>query len=196
MEFIEGQALDILAYETRLEIPRVISIVCKVLEAVGYAHEQGILHRDLKPSNVLVDRRDDPHIIDFGLAQYMKDDVRLTKTGVVMGTIGYIAPERIRGQPATPASDVYSVGALLYECLARKIPYETDSRVITVPTSFRQLVPLHRVVPEIPEAVEEVCTRALAVNPRKRYDSALAFRDDLARAAADPPSIPACAPWS
>jgi FixJ family two-component response regulator len=182
MEFIQGTALDVLAYETPLGVARTARIVAKVLEAVEYAHRQGVLHRDLKPSNVLVDRDDAPHIIDFGLAQYMKDDVKLTKTGVVMGTIGYIAPERIRGQPATPASDVYSVGALLYECLTRKIPYETDSRVITVPTSFKELVPLRQLVPEVPVSLEDVCHQALAVNPRKRYATAEAFREELLRA--------------
>jgi serine/threonine protein kinase len=196
MEFIEGSALDVIAYETRLEIPRIVRIVMKVLEAVEYAHQQGILHRDIKPSNVLIDAHDVPHIIDFGLAQYMKEDVKLTKTGVVMGTIGYIAPERIRGQPATEASDIYSVGALLYECLARKIPYETDSRVITVPTSYKQLVPLGTLVPEIPRELEAACTKALAVNPRKRYESAEAFRADLARSLGEPGTGWAGQPYS
>jgi serine/threonine protein kinase len=186
MEFIVGSALDVIAYETRLEIPRIVRIVMKVLEAVEYAHDQGILHRDIKPSNVLIDAQDDPHIIDFGLAQYMKEDVKLTKTGVVMGTIGYIAPERIRGQPATESSDIYSVGALLYECLARKIPYETDSRVITVPTSYKQLIPLGTLVAEIPRDLEAACTKALAVNPRKRFESAGAFRNELARTVKEP----------
>ncbi|MCU0722489.1 MAG: protein kinase [Planctomycetes bacterium] len=196
MEFIEGQALDVLAYESRLDFRRAAGIVAKVLEAVGYAHGQGVLHRDLKPSNVLVDKADVPHIIDFGLAQYMKDDVKLTKTGVVMGTIGYIAPERIRGQPATPASDVYSVGALLYECLTRKIPYETDSRVITVPTSYKQLVPLRTLAPGIPCALESVCHQALAVNPRKRYETAEAFREELLRSVECPGGGEPCLPPS
>ncbi|GEM_PF-1512498 len=179
MEFIEGIALDMLAYETPLHYHRLVEIMIKILEAVEYAHEKEILHRDLKPSNVLIDNRDVPHIIDFGLARYLKGDVRLTKTGVVMGTIGYIAPERIRGKPATPLSDVYSAGAILYECLTRKIPYETDSRVVTVPTRYDELVPLRELVPDIPSQLEAICFRALAISTRSRYKSAAQFRKAL-----------------
>ncbi|MHC4777597.1 MAG: serine/threonine-protein kinase [Planctomycetota bacterium] len=179
MEYIDGQALDILAYERNLHFKRLVPIMAKILEALDYAHEINILHRDLKPSNVIVDREDVPHIIDFGLAQYLKGDVRLTKTGVVMGTIGYIAPERIRGKPATPLSDIYSAGAMLYECLTRKIPYETESRVITIPTSYDQLVPLRRIIPDLPSQLEAICFRALAINPRQRYKTMGQFKTDL-----------------
>jgi CheY-like chemotaxis protein/tRNA A-37 threonylcarbamoyl transferase component Bud32 len=179
MELIEGVAMDILAYETRLHYRRLAPIVVKILEALEYAHDREILHRDLKPSNILIDGEDKPHIIDFGLAQYLKGDVRLTKTGVVMGTIGYIAPERIRGRPAGPASDVYSVGAILYECLTRQIPYETESRVITIPTSYDQLVPPRDLLPGIPEDLEEVCMKALAISPGNRFPTAAKFREAL-----------------
>jgi serine/threonine protein kinase len=179
MEFIDGLALDVLAYERDLSATRLVPIMVKMLAALDYAHGLNILHRDLKPSNVIVDRNDAPHIIDFGLAQYLKGDVRLTKTGVVMGTIGYIAPERIRGKPASALSDVYSAGAMLYECLTRKIPYETESRVITIPTSFDQLVPPRRIVPDLPSQLEAICIRALAINPRQRYKSMGHFRSDL-----------------
>ncbi|MHC4598214.1 MAG: serine/threonine-protein kinase [Planctomycetota bacterium] len=179
MEFIEGLALDVMAYERGLPAARLVPIMVKILAALDYAHGLNILHRDLKPSNVIVDRSDDPHIIDFGLAQYLKGDVRLTKTGVVMGTIGYIAPERIRGKPASTLSDVYSAGAMLYECLTHKIPYETESRVITIPTSFDQLVPPRRIVPTIPSQLEAICIRALAINPRQRYKSMANFKRDL-----------------
>lgn len=179
MEFIDGPALDILAYETGLHFTRLVPIVVRILDAVQYAHDQDVLHRDLKPSNILMDRRDRPHIIDFGLAQYIKDDVRLTQTGVVMGTIGYIAPERIRGGMATPSCDVYSVGAILYECLTRKIPYETESQVITLPTTYEQLVPLRDLLPDIPSQLEAIVFRALAVQPSQRYGTAREFQRDL-----------------
>jgi len=179
MEFIDGVALDILAYETNLHHLRLVLIMSRILEALEYAHGMEILHRDLKPSNILVDAEDHPHIIDFGLAQYFKGDVKLTKTGVVMGTIGYIAPERIRGLPADPASDVYSTGAILYECLTRKIPYETESRVITIPTSYDQLVPPRVIVPGLPQELEDICIRALAITPKDRYATARKFREAL-----------------
>ncbi len=179
MEFIDGKSLDEAVYENKINALQTVDIIIKVLDAVRYAHEMNVIHRDLKPPNILLDKDFNPHIIDFGLATYVKGNIRLTRTGIVMGTIGYIAPERIKGGAADERVDIYSIGAILYEALTKKIPYETDSRVISVPTSSEDLVPVRSIRPDIPPHLEAICLKALAVNPEDRYSSAEEFRNAL-----------------
>jgi serine/threonine-protein kinase len=176
MEFIDGKSLDEMVYEDKLSTRDVVDIVIKSLEAIEFAHSMNIIHRDLKPPNILVDRSLDPHIIDFGLATFVKGHVRLTRTGIVMGTIGYIAPERIRGIEVDERVDIFSMGAILYESLTKKIPYETDSRVISVPTNADELIPIRKYMGDVPPNLDSVCAKALAVDPAGRYGSAWEFR--------------------
>jgi len=182
MEFVDGRSLDEAVYEDDLSPLRCVDIMVKILEAMEYAHGMNIIHRDLKPPNILLDAVYDPHIIDFGLATYVKGNIRLTKTGIVMGTIGYIAPERIRGGITDERVDIFSCGAILYESLTKKIPYETDSRVISVPTTYDDLVPLRTFHAGIPAELDTVCARALAVDPDMRYRTATQFREELVKA--------------
>jgi len=177
MEFIVGVSLDEAVYEDLIDKIQTVDIIIKSLEAMEYAHGMNILHRDLKPPNILLDESFAPHIIDFGLATYVKGNIRLTRTGIVMGTIGYIAPERIKGAGVMDERvDIYSMGAILYEGLTKKIPYETDSRVISVPTSYDDLVPVRKLRGDIPYEFDDVVGRALAVNPDDRYRTAAEFR--------------------
>jgi serine/threonine protein kinase len=179
MQYIEGRSLDEAVYENEIDTVDAVEILIKSLDAIDYAHRMNIIHRDLKPPNILLDESLDPHIIDFGLATYVKGNVRLTRTGIVMGTIGYIAPERIKGLEADARVDIFSLGAILYEALTKKIPYETDSRVISVPTSYDELIPVRHVIPDVPSELEAVVQKALAIEPDDRYQTAGDFYEAL-----------------
>ena len=155
-----------------------MSVLVQVAEGLADAHEAGFLHRDIKPSNVLLQRRADglrAVICDFGIA--FAEGSEHTKTVGVIGTLGYMAPERHEGLPATAASDVYSLGCVLYACLQGSAPWVgTDVKVA--------MGHLYNPVPQIPEgtdAINDVLLRALAKNPDDRYQTAAEFRAALLR---------------
>src|SRR5947207_10156091 len=125
MKFASGGSLLEAAPALRSEPRRAVALLAKVARALQYAHEQGILHRDLKPGNILLDARGEPMVSDFGLAKWLDTASELTCTLTVFGTPGYIAPEQAENSAAdlTPATDVYSLGAILFELLAGQPPF-------------------------------------------------------------------------
>jgi FixJ family two-component response regulator len=177
MDFIPGVDLAELIYRNRLTIGRGAEIIAKVADAVGYAHREGVLHRDLKPSNILVDAASEPHVIDFGLAKLLNSGLRLTHSDVVIGTFGYLAPERILGGKIGEGVDVYAMGAILYEMFTHRLPYERPDQQDIYPVFTVAATPPRELNPNVPEDLENICMRAIAVERKKRYSSA----DDLAR---------------
>jgi serine/threonine-protein kinase len=157
-------------------------LVESLARGVQATHEQHILHRDLKPANVLLAADGTPKITDSGLAKHL-DAAELTQSGTVMGTPSYMAPEQARGQKAaTPACDVYSLGAILYECLTGRppfragTPYDTLMQVISErPAAVRQWQP------RVPRDLEAICLKCLEKDPARRYASARALGEDLHR---------------
>ena len=148
-----------------------------------YAHEREVLHRDVKPENVMFSDDGVLRVTDFGIAKLMSA-TSPTKTGSVMGTPAYIAPEQAQGRPLTPATDVYAAGTVLYEMLAGRLPYDAaDSPLVAL---FQHVhedhVPLREAAPEVPPPVVEVVERSLARDPEARYSSAVAMGNALARA--------------
>ena len=191
MELLEGRPLrDILAHESPLDAARAVSLMLQVAAAVEAAHEAGIIHRDLKPGNIfLVQRPDAPYIVkvlDFGIAKLAPEggDVSLhdtlTGTGVMIGTPRYMSPEQCDGAQLTPASDVYSLGVILYEMLTGQTPFSGATPLsLALKHSSESPRPLREIVPTIPPALESVVLHALEKNPQERPRDAGEFRREL-----------------
>jgi serine/threonine-protein kinase len=191
MELLEGKPLrDILARESPLDPARAVSLMLQVAAAVEAAHEAGIIHRDLKPGNIfLVQRPDAPYIVkvlDFGIAKVATEDTdgglhdTLTGTGVMIGTPRYMSPEQCDGAQLTPASDVYSLGVILYEMLTGQTPF-TGATPLSLALKHSSEVPRppREIVPTIPPALESVALHALEKNPGERPRDAGEFRREL-----------------
>jgi len=185
MEYVDGRPLDEAAAELSLE-HRVV-LLKKVAEAVQAAHEAGLIHRDLKPGNILVCDRDGlphPYVLDFGIARLVEDVAGLTITGQIMGTPGYMSPEQAHGDIANldRRTDVFSLGAILYELLTGSRPFECES---TVEFFVRVLEddpkPLRALAPHVPRDLETVVLTCLQKEPGRRYGSARELAEDLDR---------------
>jgi tetratricopeptide (TPR) repeat protein/TolB-like protein len=166
-----------------LEHPRQsAALIMKVARAVHYAHEQGVLHRDLKPGNILLDSHGEPLVSDFGLARCEAVSSYLTRSLSSFGTPGYIAPEQADGPAArlTPAADVYSLGAILFELLTGRTPFVGDNAFAVMKQSAAENAPKARgLAPQIDRDLEIICDRCLEREPADRYQSAAELADDL-----------------
>jgi eukaryotic-like serine/threonine-protein kinase len=193
MELIEGETLaDRLRREGRLEPAEAVRIVSAVLEALAAAHARGLVHRDVKPSNILLPAEGGVKLADFGIAKELSGlSAGLTATGRVLGTPRYLAPEQAAGHDATPASDLYALGAVLYECLAGRPPFEAENPLAVALAHQQQAVPpLSDAVPGLPATLEVVVERALAKQPADRHADARQMREALQRAiGGDPPAV-------
>lgn len=158
------------------------ALMVKVARAVHYAHEQGVLHRDLKPGNILLDSHGEPLVSDFGLARCEAVSSYLTRSMASFGTPGYIAPEQADGPAAnlTPAADVYSLGAILFELLTGRLPFVGDNAFAVMKQSAEQSAPrLRSLKPKADRDLEIICARCLERDPGDRYQSAAEVADDL-----------------
>ena len=185
MQFIDGRRLDEAAVEMTLEDK--VRVIRDAAEAVHHAHTAGIIHRDLKPGNIMVARRDDgtwhPWLVDFGIAHEVAAP-GLTRTGQVMGTPSYMAPEQISGDPGAidRRTDVYALGAVLYELLTGTPPFRKDSDIATMISALSEDPPQPRAMaPSIPRDLETVVLRCLDKEPHGRYPTAAGLADDLDR---------------
>ncbi len=165
-----------------VEPREVIPIVDGMLSAIQHAHEKGIVHRDLKPSNILLTSDLTPYLTDFGIAR-KSDSTRLTATGNVVGTPLFMAPEQMRGKPATPRSDIYSAALIIYDMLTGEVPHDAEEYMAIATERLKGEVPppsSHN--PTLSPSIDKVLLKALALDPRERYSSASAFRRDLLKA--------------
>jgi serine/threonine-protein kinase len=191
MELIQGgTSLEDLVLEGELTPVQSATLMATLARAVHHAHTQGILHRDLKPANVLVTpgaRPGDlePHVTDFGLARAHAADAeltRLTTSGELLGTPSYMSPEQARGEEVDARTDVYALGATLYEMLAGRPPFQADSVTGTLMKALREPPkPLRQVVPTAPKALDAIVTKALEKERGHRYATAGAMAEDLER---------------
>jgi serine/threonine-protein kinase len=184
MEYVEGASLKDLI-ERGLSVPEAVEIVRQVLAGVKYAHEHGIVHRDLKPQNVLVDSEGRARVTDLGIARAGASEI--TPTGSVLGTAPYQSPEQAQGLPVTAASDIYSVGVMLYEELTGRVPFDADSPVtVALKQVSERPRPPSELNPAVSRALDGVVLRALAKDPANRFASADEFLQALDVAEQDP----------
>lgn len=190
MAFCEGETLRSRLRRGPLDPREAVEIAIQVADGLAAAHTRGIIHRDVHPGNILVSDGL-VKIVDFGVAR-LTDQTRMTQDGVMVGTISYAAPEQVCGEEVGPAADLWSLGVVLYEAIAGRLPFRANS----VPALFLTIIegappPLQGVSPEI----ERVLTTALQKMPERRYSSAEAMRADL-RIAASAWSVPEAAVWN
>lgn len=180
LEFIEGVSLD---QRGRLPMRKSCQILRDVAGAIQAAHQMGVIHRDLKPQNILLDKDDRPYVTDFGLAREVSAARDLTEKGIVVGTPAYMSVEQAVGdRDLDGRSDVASLGSVFYELLTARQPYRGATQVdIALAVINQTPLPPRHLLPEIPEALEAICLKAMAKRREDRYPTAKAFAEDLQR---------------
>jgi TolB-like protein/Tfp pilus assembly protein PilF/predicted Ser/Thr protein kinase len=184
MKFVEGGQLDEVAKHTPISIRQAVELIAKVARTVHYAHEHGILHRDIKPGNILLDVKGEPHLTDFGLARLVESESTVTRTLEVLGTPSYMAPEQAAGSNAklTCATDVYGLGAVLYQLLTSHPPFAGGTTYETIKLLLEAEPRQPRLWnSKIDRDLSTICLKCLEKDPRRRYTSALALAEDLGR---------------
>jgi len=182
MKFIEGGQLDEVVRREPMPIRGAVELLAKVARTVHYAHEHGILHRDIKPGNILLDKNGEPHLTDFGLARLVEAESTVTATLDVLGTPSYMAPEQAAGETTklSKATDVYGLGAVLYQLLTGQPPFAGGTTYETIKLLLesepRQLRLLN---PKVDRDLNTICVKCLEKDPKRRYSSALALAEDL-----------------
>jgi serine/threonine-protein kinase len=187
MQLLEGRSLKALI-DGGLTPEQAVGLVRQVLEAAGFAHRHGVVHRDLKPQNVIVDDEGVVTVTDFGIARAGASEI--TQAGSVMGTPHYLSPEQAQGQEVTAVSDLYSVGVILYEALAGRVPFEADSAVAIAMKQVSHMPQRPSSIdPSVSPALDAVVMRALEKDPGRRFQSADAFIAALDAALREPGAV-------
>ena len=183
MEYVPGGTLkDRILREGPLDPREATEVALWIAEALDAAHGRGIVHRDIKPHNVLLTASGGAKVADFGIARAASSKT-MTETNVVLGTAAYMSPEQAMGEPATPKSDLYSLGVVLYEMLTGRVPYGAESPIATAMKHLNEPPPHpSKMNSAVPEGMDALVVKLLAKNPEDRYASAAALAEDLRRA--------------
>jgi len=198
MDFVDGKNLAELTAGKPLVAVRAAGYVKTMAEAVHHAHLRGVLHRDLKPSNVLIDGDDRPCITDFGLAKQVEKRREVTQTGAVLGTPSYMPPEQAggKGGEVGPPSDVYSLGAILYELLTGRPPFQATTPMDTLMQVLEaEPVSPRKLNPQTPRDLATICQKCLEKSPLRRYHSARELAEELGRFLNQEPILARPAGW-
>src|SRR5205823_45642 len=180
-EYIDGESLKELVQRVGpLPVRRAVQLALAVAEGLAFAHEHGLVHRDVKPQNVLVNRDGETKVTDFGIARSLDVEHGMTQTGTVMGTGHYLSPEQASGQPVTPATDVYSLGVVLYELLTADVPFRGDNVVAVAMRHVNEAPPsLLEQRPDVPLRLAAAVEQALEKDPAARFPSMRDFAAEL-----------------
>lgn len=185
MEWLEGESLAVTLARRRLSVSETISLLAVLADALAFAHARGILHRDLKPANVILreGRVDRAALVDFGVARWLGRTMQMTRTGMLIGTPGYMAPEQARGRlDVGPSADVFALGCIVFECLTGKAPFAADHIATVLTKILFEEVPSARIVrPDTPIELDTLLTRMLAKEPEDRPANARMLAEELAR---------------
>ena len=206
MQYVEGKTLFSKFQETPLPPEEVIDVGIQVAEALAEAHERGVIHRDIKPQNVIITPRGQAKVLDFGLARIAqpaevdaeaKTDTQLTGEGYIVGTVAYMSPEQLRAMPIDARSDLFSLGATLYECATGKAAFTGNSK-IEISSKVLQVEPRKpsHLNPGIPRGLEQIILKAMAKDADARYQSATEMIEDLRRLRSSLSSVTAVFPSS
>lgn len=182
MQYVEGENLSaLLRREGKLPAEQIIGIFRQICEALRAAHEQGVLHRDLKPDNVMIDTSGRAYLTDFGLAKSIQQSA-FTQVGQIMGTPDYMSPEQVKGEPVDERSDLYTLGAILYQLLAGRVPFQgTTVFEVMIQRVQKRPRPVAEINPEAPAFLCEIVHRCMAIDKEARYASVDEILEDLDR---------------
>jgi serine/threonine protein kinase len=183
MRLIQGPTLKDLIHSGDLDPRRSLRLLAQVAHALDAAHDAGLIHRDVKPQNILIGHGDHAYLADFGLIKAVDEQGPLTGTGQFIGTIDYVAPEQIQGEPATATSDCYALAGVLYECLTGQVPFPRLSEAATLYAHVMEPPPKVTVVrPDLTTEVDEVIAHGMAKDPTARPATAVELITEAQRA--------------
>jgi eukaryotic-like serine/threonine-protein kinase len=190
-EHVEGENLkELVVRSGRLPVRQALELALAVADGLAFAHDRGLVHRDVKPQNVLLSREGEVKVTDFGIARSLHVDHGVTQTGTVLGTGEYLAPEQASGTPVSPATDVYSLGVVLWELLAGDVPFTGDNFVAVALRHVNEPPPsLRQRRPDVSPRLEAAIERALAKDPARRFPSMTAFAKELRACLAEPQGV-------
>ena len=183
MEYVDGKQLDEHIKKVTGPIPEkeLTTLFIQILDAIGYAHEEGLVHRDIKPSNIMIDRRGRIKVLDFGIAKMQEEDKGLTKTGIQIGTAAYMSPEQVNAKKVNKLTDIYSLGVTLFYMAVGKPPYDGETNTFSIQEKIvHEPFPIaSKVYHGVSERFEETIKKATQKNKKDRYQSCEDFNDDL-----------------